>query len=83
MDAGLRTTRPPETSAEIEAGRFYILSGQKAYVAEVGEQFKQDYGNWDARPYLVFDRCTLEIRLFSLITLPVFDCASAIAIIMA
>lgn len=58
LDAGMRTTRPPETSAEIEAGRFYILSGQKAYVAEVGEQFKQDYGDWDARLRVVFDNGT-------------------------
>lgn len=58
LDAGLRTTRPPETSAEIEAGRFYILSGQKAYVAEVGKQFKQDYGDWDARLRVVFDNGT-------------------------
>lgn len=58
LDAGLRTTRPPETSAEIEAGRFYILSGQKAYVAEVGEQFKQGYGDWDARLRVVFDNGT-------------------------
>lgn len=58
LDAGLRTTRPPETSAEIEAGRFYILSGQKAYVAEVGDTFKQDYGDWDARLRVVFDNGT-------------------------
>jgi len=58
LDAGLRTTRPPETSAEIKEGRFYILSGQKAYVAEVGEQFKQDYGDWDARLRVVFDNGT-------------------------
>jgi hypothetical protein len=58
LDAGLRTTRPPETSAEIEAGRFYIISGQKAYVAEVGKQFKQDYGDWDARLRVVFDNGT-------------------------
>jgi hypothetical protein len=35
-----------------------ILSGQKAYVAEVGEQFKQDYGDWDARLRVVFDNGT-------------------------
>ncbi|WP_224825393.1 GIY-YIG nuclease family protein [Cognatishimia sp. MH4019] len=58
LDVGLRTTRPPETSAEIKEGRFYILSGQKAYVAEVGEQFKQDYGDWDARLRVVFDNGT-------------------------
>jgi hypothetical protein len=58
LDAGLRVTRPPETSAEIEAGRFYILSGQKAYVAEVGEPFKQGYGDWDARLRVVFDNGT-------------------------
>ena len=58
LDVGLRTTRPPETSAEIDAGRFYILSGQKAYVAEKGEAFKQDYGDWDARLRVVFDNGT-------------------------
>lgn len=58
LDAGLRTTRPPETSAEIEAGRFYILSGQKAYVAEKGETFKQEYGDWDARLRVIFDNGT-------------------------
>jgi len=58
LDAGLRTTRPPDTSAEIEAGRFYILSGQKAYVAEVGERFKQEYDQWDARLRVVFDNGT-------------------------
>lgn len=58
LDAGLRTTRPPETSAEIDAGRFYILSGQKAYVAEKGESFKQDYGDWDARLRVIFDNGT-------------------------
>lgn len=58
LDAGLRTTRPPETSAEIDTGRFYILSGQKAYVAEKGDQFKQEYGDWDARLRVVFDNGT-------------------------
>ncbi|MEM6623094.1 MAG: GIY-YIG nuclease family protein [Pseudomonadota bacterium] len=58
LDAGLRTTRPPETSAEIEAGRFYILFGQKSFVAEKGEPFKQDYGDWDARLRVVFDNGT-------------------------
>jgi hypothetical protein len=58
LDAGLRTTRPPETSAEIDVGRFYILSGQKAYVAEKGETFKQEYGDWDARLRVIFDNGT-------------------------
>ncbi|MXU65924.1 GIY-YIG nuclease family protein [Oceanomicrobium pacificus] len=58
LETGLRMTRPPETSAEIEAGRFYILSGQKAYVAEKGEAFRQDYGDWDARLRVVFDNGT-------------------------
>lgn len=58
LNAGLRATRPPETSADIDAGRFYILSGQKAYVAEKGKPFKQDYGDWDARLRVVFDNGT-------------------------
>ena len=33
----LRETRPFEMKAEIEKGRFFIVSGQKGYVANKGE----------------------------------------------
>ena len=37
LDAGLRETRPFEMKAEIEKGRFFIVGGQKAYVADMSE----------------------------------------------
>ncbi|MEA3638777.1 MAG: GIY-YIG nuclease family protein [Lamprobacter sp.] len=58
LDVGLRTARPFGKKAEIETGRFFILGGQKAYVAEMGEVFTQDYGDRDARLRVIFDNGT-------------------------
>lgn len=58
LDSGLRATRPFGIKAEIQPGRFFILSGQKAYVADMGEVFKQDYGDNDARLRVIFDNGT-------------------------
>lgn len=58
LDTGLRTARPFGNQAEIEPGRYFILGGQKAYVAAMGEEFKQDYGDHDARLRVIFDNGT-------------------------
>ena len=58
LDSGLRDTRPFGIKAEIQPGRFFILGGQKAYVADMGEVFKQDYGDNDARLRVIFDNGT-------------------------
>ena len=58
LDAGTRQTRPFELKADIEPGRFFIVGGQKAYVAEMGEEFTQDYGDRDARLRVIFDNGT-------------------------
>ena len=58
LDAGLRETRPLGIQADIEPGRFFIVGGQKAYVAEMGEEFTQSYGDRDARLRVVFDNGT-------------------------
>lgn len=58
LDSGLRSTRPFGIKAEIQPGRFFILGGQKAYVAEMGELFRQDYGDSDARLRVIFDNGT-------------------------
>ncbi len=58
LDTGLRETKRFERKAEIEKGRFYILAGQKAYVAEMEEPFTNDSGNIDARLRVVFDNGT-------------------------
>ena len=58
LDSGLRDTRPFGIKAEIQPGRFFILGGQKAYVADMGEVFKHDYGLTDARLRVIFDNGT-------------------------
>lgn len=58
LDSGLRDTRPFEMKAEIEKGRFFIVGGQKAYVAEKGETTITDQGRTDARLRVVFDNGT-------------------------
>ena len=58
LDAGIRQTRPFERKSEIEPGRFFIVGGQKAYVAEMGEIFTQEYGDKDARLRVIFDNGT-------------------------
>ena len=58
LDAGARRTRPFELKSEIEQGRFFIVGGQKAYVAEKGEVFTNDQGRLDARLRVIFDNGT-------------------------
>ncbi|MDE0377846.1 MAG: GIY-YIG nuclease family protein [Rhodospirillales bacterium] len=58
LDAGLRETRPLGIQADIEPGRFFIVGGQKAFVAEMGEEFTQSYGDRDARLRVIFDNGT-------------------------
>ena len=58
LEAGQRETRPFELKAEIQKGRFFIVEGQKAYVAEMGEEILTDQGRTDARLRVVFDNGT-------------------------
>lgn len=58
LDSGERETRPFEMKAEIQKGRFFIVEGQKAYVAEVGETVLTDQGRTDARLRVIFDNGT-------------------------
>ena len=58
LDADIRETRPLGIKADIEPGRFFIIGGQKAYVAEMGEEFRQEYGDMDARLRVIFDNGT-------------------------
>ncbi|MGH7069135.1 MAG: GIY-YIG nuclease family protein, partial [Acetobacteraceae bacterium] len=58
LDAGLRQTRRFERKSEIAPDRFYILGGQKAYVAATEQPFTNDHGNIDARLRVVFDNGT-------------------------
>lgn len=58
LDSGLRETRPFEMKAEIEQGRFFIVGGQKAYVAEKGKFTLTGQGRTDARLRVIFDNGT-------------------------
>tara|TARA_R110002072_G_scaffold302992_1_gene490843 strand:+ start:3110 stop:4306 length:1197 start_codon:yes stop_codon:yes gene_type:complete len=58
LDTGLRTTRTFEKKAEIAPGRFFIVGGQKAYVAEMNEAFLTAQGMTDARLRVIFDNGT-------------------------
>lgn len=58
LDAGVRTARPFELKAEIRPGRFFIVGGQKAYVADMGEIETTAHGRTDARLRVIFDNGT-------------------------
>jgi hypothetical protein len=58
LDTGLRSTRTFERKAEIAPGRFFIVGGQKAYVAEMDEAFLTAQGMTDARLRVIFDNGT-------------------------
>ncbi len=58
LDAGIRETRPFQTMAEIKKGEFFIVGGQIAYVAEVGEEFISQYDRRDSRLRVIYDNGT-------------------------
>ena len=58
LDQGIRTSRKFERKSEIEPGRFFILGGQKAYVAEMGKVEINASGHSDARLRVTFDNGT-------------------------
>ena len=58
LDDGIRQTRPFELKAEIRPGSWFIVGGQKAYVAEAGETFTTPHGRTDARLRVIFDNGT-------------------------
>jgi hypothetical protein len=58
IESGIRQTRPFELKAEIKPGSWFIVGGQKAYVAEVGDVFTNAQGRTDARLRVIFDNGT-------------------------
>jgi T5orf172 domain len=63
MKSGVRHTLPVQTMdeikmAEIQKGEYFIVQGQIAYVAEVGEDFKTHYDRRDSRLRVVYDNGT-------------------------
>jgi hypothetical protein len=58
LTTGVRETRPFELKAEIQQGSWFIVGGQKAHVAELGEVFTNAQGRTDARLRVIFDNGT-------------------------
>ncbi|CAI9400064.1 hypothetical protein ANOBCDAF_00407 [Pleomorphomonas sp. T1.2MG-36] len=63
LAGGIRITRPFVKDAgflksDIQAGQFFILGGQTAYVAEVGEPIKAPNGETDARLRVIYSNGT-------------------------
>ena len=58
LNTGLRSTRPFSTSGGIQKGQFFILTGQKAYVADIGETTLTNKGRADARLRVIYDNGT-------------------------
>ncbi len=58
LDCGSRQTRRFQRDAEIKLGDFFILGGQKAYVAEMGEEFRTEQDRRNARLRVIFDNGT-------------------------
>lgn len=58
LDSGVRQTRPFQTMAEIKKGQFFIVGGQIAYVAEVGDEFMTEYERRDSRLRVIYDNAT-------------------------
>lgn len=58
LDSGVRQTRLFQAMAEIKQGEFFIVGGQIAYVAEVGEEFMTEYERRDSRLRVIYDNGT-------------------------
>lgn len=63
IESGVRSTRPfvkdaGFLKADIDVGQFFILGGQMAYVAEVGEAIKAPNGEVDARLRVIYSNGT-------------------------
>ena len=63
LDSGVRTTRPfvkhaGLLKADMTEGQFFILGGQIAYVAEMGDTFRAPNGQTDARLRVIYSNGT-------------------------
>ena len=58
LEQGKRRTIKYEDNADVRIGYLFILDGQKALVAEMGEPFVSDYGRPDRRLRVIYDNGT-------------------------
>ncbi|MBY6243358.1 GIY-YIG nuclease family protein [Methylosinus sp. Sm6] len=58
LDQGSRRTRRFKRDAEIKEGEFFVLGGQMAYVAKIGEEFLTEQDRRNAKLRVIFDNKT-------------------------
>lgn len=58
LESGERQSVKYKDNAEIRQGDWFIVEGQKAFVAEMGEPFISDYGRPDRRLRVIYDNAT-------------------------
>lgn len=58
LKIGSKAGIPFKEDASIQLGQFFIVGGQIAYVAAVGEEIKAPNGEWDARLRVIYDNGT-------------------------
>jgi hypothetical protein len=63
LESGIRHTLPVQAMdeikmTEIQKGEYFIVQGQVAYVAEVGEDFRTQYDRRDSRLRVIYDNGT-------------------------
>lgn len=58
LKSGVRQIREFKEDAQIRRGEYFILGGQKVYVAEMGEEIKAPNGATDARLRVIYDNGT-------------------------
>lgn len=58
LKTGVRQSRRFKEDAQIKQGEFFILSGQIAHVADMGEEIKAPNGATDARLRVIYDNGT-------------------------
>jgi hypothetical protein len=63
LKSGIRQSLPVDKMdeiklAKIQQGQFFIVGGQIAYVAEVGQDFRTEYDRRDSRLHVVYDNGT-------------------------
>lgn len=58
ITSGSRNVKPFELKSEIRPGAWFIVGGQKTYVADMGEIFTNAQGRTDARLRVIFDNGT-------------------------
>ena len=67
LKSGARQSVKYKDNAEIRQGDWFIVEGQTAIVAEMGDPFVSDYGRFDSRLRVIYDNATQnELLLRSL-----------------